>query len=45
MISLIVPTQRRPQGLAVAARSLFHQEGVDLTALELVIVDLSLIHI
>jgi succinoglycan biosynthesis protein ExoM len=39
MISLIVPTQRRPAGLAVAARSLFRQTGVDLAALELVIVD------
>ncbi len=39
MISLIVPTQRRPQGLAVAVRSLFAQQGVDMAALELVIVD------
>ena len=39
MISLIVPTQRRPLGLATAARSLFRQTGVDLAMLELVIVD------
>ena len=39
MISLIVPTQRRPLGLATAVRSLFAQQGVDLKALELVIVD------
>ncbi len=39
MISLIVPTQRRPTGLATAARSLFRQGGVDFAALELVIVD------
>ena len=39
MISLIVPTQRRPQGLETAVRSLFGQTGVDLASLELVIVD------
>ena len=39
MISLIVPTQRRPLGLATAVRSLFQQRDVDLKALELVIVD------
>ncbi|MGH6986938.1 MAG: glycosyltransferase [Caulobacteraceae bacterium] len=38
-ISLIVPTQRRPEGLAKAARSLFNQKSVDTTKLELVIVD------
>jgi len=38
-ISLVIPTQRRPQGLATAARSTFRQEGVDLARLELVIVD------
>lgn len=39
MLSLIVPTQRRPQGLAVAVRSLFRQRGVDFAAMELVVVD------
>jgi succinoglycan biosynthesis protein ExoM len=38
-ISLIIPTQRRPQGLATAARSAFRQVGVDLAELELVVVD------
>ncbi len=38
-ISLIIPTQRRPAGLATAARSTFRQEGVDFGRLELVIVD------
>jgi succinoglycan biosynthesis protein ExoM len=38
-VSLAVPTQRRPEGLAVAARSIFRQSGVDLSRLELVIVD------
>ena len=39
MLSLIVPTQRRPQGLAVAVRSLFAQQGLDFGTLELVVVD------
>jgi hypothetical protein len=38
-VSLVIPTQRRPRGLALAARSTFRQAGVDLAALELVIVD------
>ncbi len=38
-ISIIIPTQRRPQGLAIAARSVFAQVGVDAKELELVIVD------
>ncbi len=38
-VSLAIPTQRRPEGLAVAVRSTFRQTGVDLAALELVIVD------
>src|ERR1700733_5124380 len=38
-VSLAIPTQRRPEGLALAARSTFRQTGVDLAALELVIVD------
>jgi succinoglycan biosynthesis protein ExoM len=39
LISIAIPTQRRPQGLAVAVRSVFRQEGVSLERLELVIVD------
>ena len=38
-ISLVIPTQRRPAGLALAARSTFRQTGVDFARLELVIVD------
>jgi hypothetical protein len=38
-VSLVIPTQRRPEGLALAARSLFRQTGVDPAKLELVIVD------
>ncbi|MCC7268254.1 MAG: glycosyltransferase [Caulobacteraceae bacterium] len=38
-ISLIVPTQRRPDGLATATRSLVRQAGVDAAELELVVVD------
>ena len=38
-ISLIIPTQRRPDGLRTAARSLFRQVDVDLAGLELVVVD------
>jgi hypothetical protein len=38
-VSLAIPTQRRPQGLATAVRSTFRQTGVELAALELVIVD------
>jgi hypothetical protein len=38
-ISLVIPTQRRPGGLATAARSTFRQAGVDFARLELVIVD------
>jgi succinoglycan biosynthesis protein ExoM len=38
-VSLVIPTQRRPQGLIVAARSTFDQIGVDRAAVELVIVD------
>lgn len=38
-ISIIIPTQRRPQGLAIAARSVLAQAGVDASELELVIVD------
>lgn len=38
-ITVMIPTQRRPDGLAVAARSVFGQTGVDFAHLELVIVD------
>jgi glycosyl transferase family 2 len=38
-VSIAIPTQRRPQGLATAVRSVFRQEGVDPARLELVIVD------
>jgi hypothetical protein len=38
-ISLVIPTQRRPVGLATAVRSTFRQRGVDPARLELVIVD------
>jgi succinoglycan biosynthesis protein ExoM len=38
-VSFIIPTQGRPAGLATAARSTFHQAGVDVGELELVIVD------
>ena len=38
-VTVMIPTQRRPDGLAVAARSVFGQTGVDRADLELVIVD------
>ena len=38
-VTVMIPTQRRLDGLAVAARSVFAQVGVDFAALELVIVD------
>lgn len=38
-VTIMIPTQRRPDGLAVAARSVFGQTGVDFAELELVIVD------
>ncbi|WP_333585780.1 glycosyltransferase family 2 protein [Phenylobacterium sp.] len=38
-ISVIIPTQRRPQGLAVAAQSILRQQGVAADRLELVVVD------
>lgn len=39
LVSIAIPTQRRPHGLAVAVRSTFRQHGVDPARLELVIVD------
>jgi succinoglycan biosynthesis protein ExoM len=38
-VSIAIPTQRRPAGLTTAVRSVFRQTGVDLSRLELVIVD------
>ena len=38
-VSIIIPTQRRPGPLALAARSTFRQAGVDVSTLELVVVD------
>lgn len=38
-ISVVIPTQRRLAGLAVAVRSTFRQSGVDFSRLELVIAD------
>jgi succinoglycan biosynthesis protein ExoM len=38
-VSVVIPTRRRPQSLERAVRSVFRQEGVEPSALELVIVD------
>jgi succinoglycan biosynthesis protein ExoM len=38
-VTIMIPTQRRPHGLALAARSVFGQVGVEPATLELVIVD------
>jgi succinoglycan biosynthesis protein ExoM len=38
-VTVMIPTQRRLGGLAVAARSVFAQVGVDFAAVELVVVD------
>lgn len=38
-ISLVIPTQRRPAGLAVALRSALGQTGVDPARLELIVAD------
>jgi succinoglycan biosynthesis protein ExoM len=38
-VTVMIPTQRRLDGLAVAARSVFAQTGVDFAGLELVVVD------
>ena len=38
-VTVMIPTQRRLGGLAVAARSVFAQAGVDFARLELVVVD------
>lgn len=38
-ISIIIPTQRRPEPLALAARSALAQVGVDRSEIELVVVD------
>lgn len=39
LVSVIIPTQRRPGPLAVAARSILRQRGVSNAALELILVD------
>jgi glycosyltransferase involved in cell wall biosynthesis len=38
-ISIVIPTQRRPRGLATAVRSAFAQAGVEAGRIELVVVD------
>lgn len=38
-VSIIIPTQRRPEGLATAVRSALAQAGIDRKAVELVVVD------
>ena len=38
-ISVIIPTQRRPKGLALAARSICRQAGLEAGDIELIIVD------
>jgi succinoglycan biosynthesis protein ExoM len=38
-VSIVIPTQRRPEGLAKAARSALAQAGVDLAGIELIIAD------
>lgn len=38
-VSIIIPTQRRPQGLHTAVRSALRQTGVDPRTLELIVVD------
>ncbi len=38
-VSIVIPTQRRPEGLAVAARSALAQTGVDPAQVELVVAD------
>jgi succinoglycan biosynthesis protein ExoM len=39
IVSIIIPTQRRPRSLERAARSCFGQVGVDAGALELIVID------
>ena len=38
-VSLIIPTQRRLEGLTTAVRSTFRQQGIEASSLELVVVD------
>lgn len=38
-VSIVIPTQRRPAGLAVALRSVLAQTGVDPATLELIVAD------
>ena len=39
LVSIVIPTRRRPASLAVALRSAFAQQGVDAAAIELIVVD------
>jgi len=39
LVSIVVPTRRRPQSLAVALRSAFAQQDVDPASIELIVVD------
>jgi len=39
LVSIVIPTQRRPDGLATAMRSTFAQTGVEPARIELVVVD------
>jgi glycosyltransferase involved in cell wall biosynthesis len=39
LVSIVIPTRRRPRSLAVALRSALSQEGVDPAAIELIVVD------
>jgi glycosyltransferase involved in cell wall biosynthesis len=39
IVSIVIPTQRRPQSLRRAARSCFRQAGVSADSLELIVVD------
>ena len=43
MISIVIPTQRRPGGLETAMRSAFAQTGIDPAGVELVVVDNDLV--
>lgn len=38
-VSIVIPTQRRPAGLALALRSVLAQTGVDLSTVELIVAD------
>lgn len=38
-VSIVIPTQRRPEGLATALRSALAQSGIDLATVELIVAD------